>query len=209
MIVPSAVPKAIVKTGMPAAAASWAPTSVGTPDGRLAVAQQHDRPRRRTGGRARRIGGRWPAVAGQAHQQLGAGRQRVADRRDSASWRSSMPPSSAVAVERRAHVERRRAAERDQADLDVVRRPGRRSRLAACWAAASRLGDTSVANIDSDTSNSRRIRPSLPMRSVVRSTGRAMATTPSGQPEQLQARDDVAAPRRAAAARSRRAGRPG
>ena len=54
--------------------------------------------------------------------------------------------------------------------------------LAACWAAASRLGDTSLADIDDDTSNSSMIRPSLPMRSVTVSTGRAMATTPAASP---------------------------
>ncbi len=53
---------------------------------------------------------------------------------------------------------------------------------AACCAATTRLGVTSVADIDDDTSNTSMIRPSLPMRSVVLLTGRAVATTPAASP---------------------------
>ena len=54
--------------------------------------------------------------------------------------------------------------------------------VAACWAAASRFGATSVASIDSDTSRARMIRPSLTVRSVVVVIGLAMAITPADRP---------------------------
>ena len=53
---------------------------------------------------------------------------------------------------------------------------------AACCAASKRSGSTSVAIIESDTSNRTRMRPWLRSRSVVRSTGRAMATMPIASP---------------------------
>ena len=58
---------------------------------------------------------------------------------------------------------------------------------AASLAASSRVGATSVAIIDSDTSNSSMMRPSLSVRSVVADTGRAMATTPAVRPSSMRA----------------------
>ncbi len=54
--------------------------------------------------------------------------------------------------------------------------------VAARWAAAKRLGGTSVASIDNDTSKATMIRPSLTTRSVVVVIGRAIATTPAERP---------------------------
>ena len=102
-----------------------------------------------------------------------------------------------VAIERRVDVDVDAAAEGDQADLDVgvdlvdeVLRP-------PPWRRRAGSATTSVASIDSDTSNSSMIRPSAAVRSVVVVTGRAMATTPAASAEQLDAGDDVAAPARA------------
>ena len=53
---------------------------------------------------------------------------------------------------------------------------------AAVLAASRRVGSTSVAIIDSDTSNSTRMRPSLSVRSLDVETGRAMAMTPAARP---------------------------
>jgi hypothetical protein len=59
--------------------------------------------------------------------------------------------------------------------------------VAAARAASTREGSTSVAIIDSDTSNSSRMRPSLSVRSVVAVTGRAIATTPAARPSSMRA----------------------
>ena len=101
---------------------------------------------------------------------------------DSASSKSSMPRSSSS----RSSVG---ATSTFTTPLNEIRPTStsgstacRRSSRAACWAAVKRSGSTSVAIIDSDTSNSTKMRPWLRSRSVVRSTGRAMATRPIASP---------------------------
>ena len=85
------------------------------------------------------------------------------------------------------------AAEGDQADFDVVVHlvdevPSRLLRR------LERVGSTSVACIDSDTSKRTTMRPSLSVRSVDRSIGTGDRDDPRGQAGELEPSDDVAPP---------------
>ena len=167
---------------------------------RLAVGQQHDRARgdlllvgrpcRRPPFLQLRRAGSVPAIRA-SPIAVDSASSRLVDRRGRARSRSSVGGD----------LDGDRAAERDRARPRRRRRPGRRSRVAASLAASSRVGSTSVASIDSDTSNSTRIRPSLACARSSSMIGRAMATTPAARPSSCSAGDDVAAPPRPATAR--------
>ena len=121
VIDPSGVPKAIVNTGTPASAASWAPSSVGRPT----VVSPSDsstiapgrRPRRR---RRRRRRSRASASPAQLREQVGPVGQGVADRRRLGQLEVLDAPVEAL----RGRVSAATsdgdvAAEGDQPDLDV------------------------------------------------------------------------------------------
>ena len=171
-MVPSSVPNAIVYTGMPASAASWRAVGREPADGRLTVAEQHHHAGRDVG----------VLGVGRVHEQPGPGRR--ARRRSRSTRRVRGCRSRSPSRCDRASGRRRRSPDRRTRSARPRRsgRPGRRSPVAASWAATNRVGSTSSASIDSDTSNNTRMRPSLVVRSVSRSTGRAMAITAAVSP---------------------------
>ncbi len=191
VISPSGVPKAIVNTGTPASAASWAPSSVGRPT----VVSPSDSSTIAPGAMSSSVSALSPSSLSSA--SLVSRSAPVARASpiavDSASSRPSMPASS----DSRSSVGGTSTATLPLNEISPTSMSGATwstNARAASLAASSRSGSTSVAIIDSETSNSTRIRPSLSVRSVVVVIGRAMATTPAARPSQLQHGDDVAPP---------------
>ena len=177
---PSGVPKAIVKTGTFAAAAASPPSAVGRPT----VVSPSDSSTIAPGATSSS-----PPLSSPSSSP------------ESASWVSSRVPetrASPIAVDSassRLSIPRSKAARSKVGATSLVTTPLNEikptSMSGATWstnsraaslAASRRLGSTSVAIIDSDTSNSTTMRPSLSVRSVDRSIGRAIATTPAAKP---------------------------
>ncbi len=171
-IVPPSVPKAIVYTGMPASAASAAPSDVRRPTVVSPSLSSTITP-----------GGRSESSSGSAAltSSFVPAERASPIAVDSASSRLSMPRS----IVARSSVGSTSTPTEPENPISPTSTPGStrstKSR-AASWAASNRRGSTSSAIIDSDTSNSTRIRPSVVVFSVVRSTGRATATTASANP---------------------------
>ena len=171
---PSGVPKAIVNTGTPASAASWAPTSV--------VGARRSSRRRSAGRsrRARRLARRRRVAAVVAVSASASCVSRLAPVAraspmavDSASSRSSMPSSrrsrSSVGAPRRSPLPLNEIRPTSTSGVDLVDEVAGR-----LLGGVEPVGSTSVAIIDSDTSNSTRMRPrSRCARSSRRSAGRS------------------------------------
>ncbi len=176
-----------MNTGTPASAAIWAPSSVGRPtvvspsvsstiapgatsSSPLSSDPLAPPPAASSGWSPARSTSRAVPVARASPMAV-----------DSSSSRASMAPSTAG----RSRVGRTSTLTVPANDTSPTSTSGSTwptNELAATFAASRRVGSTSVASIDSDTSNSTRMRPSLSVRSVETEIGRAMATTPAASP---------------------------
>ena len=190
VIVPSAVPKAMVNTGTPASAAAWPPSSVVRPTVVSPSVSSTSAPGASSSSPASDSVSLSASASGESPPS-GSSASRVSRLEpvtsaspmavDSASSRPSMPWSrrsrSSVGGTSTptAPLKETRPTSMSGATCSTKSR-------AACLAASRRSGSTSVAIIDSDTSNSTTIRPSLSVRSVEVVIGRAMATTPAARP---------------------------
>ncbi len=178
-ITPSGVPKAIVNTGTPAAWAYAAPSSVEAPN----VVSPSD---------SRTIAPGATCSSSLVASPVGApcnwtSRSVLAIKASPmAVASSSVQPGDRIvdggAVRASAATSTATEPLNDTTPISTSSATWSTKSVAACCAAASRLGATSVASIDSDVSRARTIRPSLTTRSVVVEIGLATATTPAERP---------------------------
>ena len=171
-MVPPSVPNAIVYTGIPASAASAAPSDVSRPRVVSPSLSSTMTP-----------GGRSESSLGSAAltSSLVPAERASPIAVDSASSRLSIPRS----IVARSRVGSTSTLTEPENPIRPTSTPGSTSSTklrAASWAASKRRGATSSAIIDNDTSNSTRIRPWVVVFDVVRSTGRATATTAKASP---------------------------
>ena len=183
-----------MNTGTPASAASC---------GALLGRRGRPSSRRRSAARSRPGASSSSLVGGRRRRRLlgqlrRAGRcRRRAHRRWPSTRRARGPRcrwSSALAVERRLRPRRRRAAERDQPDLDVG--VDLVDEVAGRLLARRRAGRVDVGRHHRQRHVEQHEDAALALGALGRrrSTGRAMATTPAARPSSCSAGDDVAAP---------------